>query len=408
MRVLMVAQFYAPIVGGEERMVQTLSEGLVRRGHHVCVATLRSSGLPARESIAGVAVHRVRGGLGRIGRLFVDSARPHAPPAPDPEAAYELRRIFEEERPDVVHAHNWLLYSLFPLRAVKKFPLIASLHDYGLVCATKRLMRDGVCICAGPGPVKCLMCASRRYGVAKGSAIASLAYPMGRIADSAVDLFLPVSNSVANRTGLDRRRVPYEVIPNFVPDDADVAAEPPPYVQATGDGYVLFVGDVTPDKGVGTLLKAHSQVRGAPALVFIGRQLSPTIVEQSANVVRVDPLPHPSVMAAFRHASVVVVPSIVPETFGLTAIEAMSMGRPVIATTAGALPEIVTHGKTGLVVPPGDVEALRGALSILLRDRALQQEFGQNAYRRSRDFRASAVIPRFERAYERAIILTQS
>jgi glycosyltransferase involved in cell wall biosynthesis len=405
---LMVAQFYAPIVGGEERVVQTLSEELVRRGHHVCVATLRHSRLPVKENIAGVTVYRVQSALGRIGRLFVDGSRPHAPPAPDPEAAHELRQVFEQEQPDVVHAHNWLLYSLLPLRAVRKFPLVVSLHDYSLVCATKRLMRDGVRVCAGPAPVKCLMCASRRYGGLKGPVIASSAYPMGRLADSAVDLFVPVSKSVVSGTRLNSRRVPYEVVPNFVPDEPEVAAEAPPETDSLRDGYILFVGDATPDKGADALLEAYARLRSAPPLVFIGRRLSRQFETRSANVVHLGPRPHPSVLAAFRRASVVVAPSVWPEPFGLTAIEAMSMGRPVIATTAGALPEIVTHGKTGLVVPPGDVEALRGALSTILRDRALQQELSQNAYRRSRDFRASVVIPRFERAYERVVISAQS
>jgi glycosyltransferase involved in cell wall biosynthesis len=408
MRIMMVAQFYAPIVGGEERVVQTLSEALVRRGHEVSVATLGHSGLPARENIEGVAVYRVQSAVGRVGRLFVDSSRPHAPPAPDPEASRQLWKVLEREQPDVVHAHNWLLYSLLPARVLKKFPLVASLHDYSLICATKRLMQDGVRVCAGPAPMKCLMCARRRYGPVKGPAIASLAYPIGRIAGSAVDLFVPVSQSVAKGAGLNERRIPYEVIPNCMPDAPEIAADSPPDVEALADGYILFVGDATPDKGVGALLKAYRQVRGAPPLVLIGRQLSPPLGGIPPNVVRVDPVPHSSVMAAFRRASVVVVPSIWPEPFGLTAIEAMAMRRPVITTTAGALPEIVAHAKTGLVVPPGDIDALRGALTTLLCDRALQQRLGEKGYRRSRDFCTSAVIPRFERAYERAVISAQS
>jgi len=405
MRILMVAQFYAPVVGGEERMVQTLSEGLVSRGHHVSVATLRHSGLPERESIGGVTVHRVHSALGRIGRIFVDASRPHAPPAPDPEASFALRRIFERERPDVVHAHNWLLYSLLPLHVATKFPFVVSLHDYSIVCATKRLMQNGVCVCDGPAPVKCLTCAGRRYGAVKGAAIAALAYPMGRIAEAAVDLFLPVSESVARGTGLDARGIPYEVISNFMPDTPDVATEAPPEVAALTGGYILFVGDATADKGVETLLDAHAHLRDAPPLVLIGRPFSPRLQSLPANVIRLDPVAHPSVLAALARATVVVVPSILPEAFGLTAIEAMSEGRPVIATAAGALPEIVTHGETGIVVSPGDVDAIRGAIATLLRDDSLRQNLSENAYRRSRDFRASTVIPRFERAYYRTIEL---
>lgn len=403
----MVAQFYAPTVGGEERMVQTLSEELVQRGHQVCVATLMHSRLPAKESIGGVTVYRLQSTFGRMESLFVDVSRPHAPPAPDPEVSFGLRKVFQEERPEVVHAHNWLLYSL-PLTIVRKVPLVVSLHDYSLVCATKRLMRNGIRLCAGPAPLKCLVCASRRHGLVKGPGIASLAYPMGRIADSVVDLFIPVSKSVARGTRLDGRRAPYEVIPNFVPDEPDVAVEAPPDIKALADGYTLFVGDATPDKGVDVLLHAYRRLPSAPPLVCLGRGLSQEFKSRPANVVQVGPVPHPSALAAFRRADLVVVPSIWPEPFGLTAVEAMSMGRPVIATTAGALPEIVGHRKTGLVVPSGDVEGLRSALMTLLENGALRQRLGENAYRRSRDFCASAVVPRFERAYERAIVAARS
>lgn len=403
MRILMVAQFYAPVVGGEERMVQTLSEGLVRRGHDVAVATLRHSDLPARETIGGVTVYRIRSALGRVGRLFVDSSRPHAPPAPDPEAVHELWKIFERVKPDVVHAHNWLLYSLLPLRAARKVPFVVSLHDYSLVCATKRLMQNDARVCSGPGPAKCIVCASRRYGPVKGSVIAALAYPMGRLAESAVDLFLPVSQSVATGTGLEGRRASYEVISNFVPDNPEVAPKLPPELEALGEGYVLFVGDATADKGVETLLAAHSRIPDAPPLALIGRPLSPRLKELPPNVVGVDPVPHPVVLAALQHAAVVVIPSIWDEPFGLIAIEAMSMGRPVVASTAGALAELVIHGETGLLVPPGDANALESALAQLLADEALRHRLGEGALRHVVAFGASSVIPQFERAYAHVI-----
>jgi glycosyltransferase involved in cell wall biosynthesis len=403
MRILMVAQFYVPVVGGEERMTQTLAEALVRRGHHVALATLRHSGLPARETIGGVTVYRIQSALGRVGRIFVDSSRPHAPPSPDPEAGYELWKILEGEKPDVVHAHNWLLYSLLPLHALRDFPFVVSLHDYSLVCATKRLMQNGIRHCSGPGPAKCMVCAGRRYGPLKGAAIAALAYPMGRVAVTAVDLFLPVSESVARGTGVARRKTPYQVISNFLPDTPEIAPHPRPELEAVGDGYVLFVGDATADKGIETLLDAHARLRNAPPLVVIGRPLSPRLRALPPNVVRVDPVPHPAVLAAMQRAAIVVMPSILREAFGLTAIEAMSMGRPVVATTAGALPEVVAHGEAGLLVPPGDTDALQSALRKLLADEALRRRLGEGASRRAAAFRASNVIPRFEHAYARVV-----
>jgi glycosyltransferase involved in cell wall biosynthesis len=67
------------------------------------------------------------------------------------------------------------------------------------------------------------------------------------------------------------------------------------------------------------------------------------------------------------------------EGFGLALVEAMAAGLPVIATSVGALPEVVTEGENGLLIPPRDAGALAGALERLLSDPALAQRLGANA-----------------------------
>src|SRR5437660_74800 len=86
MRILMLAQFYPPTVGGEERHVRNLSIELAARGHDVAVATLWQEGAPALECDQGVRIHRIRGSLQRTTALFSEKERQHAPPFPDPEA----------------------------------------------------------------------------------------------------------------------------------------------------------------------------------------------------------------------------------------------------------------------------------------------------------------------------------
>ena len=169
----MLAQFYAPIVGGEERMTQSLATALVERGHDVVVATLAHPGLERSERIDGVRVHRLPGLAARAGGLFSESGRRHAPPAPDPETVLALRRLLARERPDVIHGHNWLAHAYLPLRRGDRAAYVLSLHDYSLVCATKRLMFRGA-PCSGPRPLKCARCAHGTYGVI-GPAVALLA-----------------------------------------------------------------------------------------------------------------------------------------------------------------------------------------------------------------------------------------
>ena len=116
MRILMLSQFYPPTIGGEERHVKVLSEALVRRGHDVVVATIRLDDQPEFEVENGVKLYRLCGTLQRSSSLFTEPGRRHAPPFPDPELTWNLDRVMRTERPEIVHAHNWLVRSFLPLR----------------------------------------------------------------------------------------------------------------------------------------------------------------------------------------------------------------------------------------------------------------------------------------------------
>src|SRR3954447_25773297 len=194
-RVMMLAQSVAPIVGGEERVVEDLSRELVARGHDVSIATLRQPGDSAPDELAGARVHTMRSTSYRIARTNQDTERRHAPPAPDPETVFDLRRVLQRERPQIVHAHNWIVPPSLPLAREAQSALVLSLHDYGLVCATKRLRRKDE-VCSGPAPVKCQLCAAEHYGPVKGLVAAFGTRSSESRLRRNVDVFLPVSSTV--------------------------------------------------------------------------------------------------------------------------------------------------------------------------------------------------------------------
>jgi len=408
MRVLMLAQFYAPVLGGEELMTESLSISLAQRGHDLAVATLRQPGLPAYEVRDGVRVHRLGGLAQRVGRLFSDDGRRHATPAPDPETVLALRRVLAQERPDVVHAHNWLAQAYLPLRHRTPAAYLLSLHDYSLVCATKRLMRRGA-PCDGPGVAKCVVCASAQYGRGVGPPVALATMAFGRAQQRAVDLFLPVSNEVARRCGLAARGLPYEVVPNFRLDrETTASAGDSPPAQLPDGPFILFVGDVTTDKGIGILLEAHTRMATALPLVLIGRVNDAALIQGHGDVISLGLLPHDTVLAAWERCTVGVVPSIWPDAFPTVALEAMAAGAAVVVSRIGGLPEAVTDGESGLIVEPGDVSGLAAALDRLLGDPALRAQLGAAARKRVERFSAPAVVPRYEEAYERALAVRRT
>lgn len=404
MRILMLTQFYQPIIGGEERIVKDLSVELTQRGHAVAVATLWHEGFQDYEIDQGVRIFRIHSTTQRAAWLYKDTQRRHAPPWPDPEATLALRRVLAEVNPEIVHAHNWLMYSFLPLKAQSGARLVVSLHDYSLSCSKRRLVYEGS-PCSGPGFVKCLACAREHYGLAKGIPTALGHRLMSSVGRSAVDMFLPVSTAVANGNGLVGSSLPYQVIPNFVPDvpDEDRGATEAFTAQLPDGDFILFVGDLSRDKGIHILFDAYANLKNAPPLVLIGRRCLDTPEKFPPNVIFLNSWPHAAVMAAWRRCRIAVAPSVWPEPFGVVVLEAMAAGRPVIASRIGGLPDVVVDAETGLLVSPGDPIELREALERLLADQDLCEQLGQAGQRRLEQFRAGAVIPHIEQIYRMVI-----
>jgi glycosyltransferase involved in cell wall biosynthesis len=410
MQLLLLAQFFPPDIGGEERHVFNLANTLACRGHEVAVATQRMDGVPDREVLAsGVRVYRFTTTAMRLPGVYSGS-RAHHPPVPDPLGVRELARILREERPDVVHAHNWIVNSALALRrhsATKpQFGLVLTLHDYSQVCATKRLMRAGV-FCQGPKASRCLPCATAHYGPIVGPATMAATAVMRAWKERAIDHIISVSRAVA-----DGNRIPdgpsSSVIPNFVLDSALLPQVADPALGAGGDfafavpeePFVLFVGELSREKGLHTLLRAYESLgKHRPALLLVGRRTpdTPTRLPNGAEMYL--DWPHEHVLAAFQRCLMAVLPSVWADACPTTVLEAMASGRPVVASSVGGVVDMISDGESGLLVPPGDTAGLAVAIGRLLADSDLRTRLGAAARVRVRAFTASAVAERLEVVY---------
>jgi len=399
----MLAQTYAPVVGGEERLVEDLSRELARRGHEVVVATLRQPLGEPPPSPEGVRVRLLGSSVHSIPGIATHETTRYAAPLPDPRTTADLRAVLREERPDVVHAHNWLVNSYLPLARRAALPLVLSLHDYGILCPTKRLFLDGA-VCSGPGPAKCLRHASEFYGTGKGTMLAAGTAISDPWVRRQVDLFVSVSSVVGELCRV-AGRPDHRVIPNFVPE-----LPPPPDPEEPRLGFLpvgefaLYFGDISEDKGAGVLLDAHARLgAGAPPLVMIGRRNLDRL-DGAPGVIAPGPVPHPLAIEAVRRSAFTVAPSIWAEPFGIVALEAGAAGKPVIASASGGLRDVVVDGETGYLLPPGDVGALSEAMAGLFAEPELRRRLGFAARERVRDvFSPAAVVPRFEQAYADAL-----
>jgi glycosyltransferase involved in cell wall biosynthesis len=157
------------------------------------------------------------------------------------------------------------------------------------------------------------------------------------------------------------------VIPSGVRLPAEVGeeAEPP---------HVLYAGRLSPEKGVLDLVAAVDGFE----LVLVGDGPLRDRVPGALGF-----LPNDELQERLARAAVVACPSH-REGFGVVCLEAMAHARPVVATAVGGLRDLVVHGETGLLVPPGDTRALRAALERLLGDRELRRRLGAAGRERAR------------------------
>src|SRR5262249_60120038 len=252
-----------------------------------------------------------------------------------------------------------------------------------------------------PARSKCLSCASKFYGPLKGSAATVANWTSSAFERRIVDKFLAVSSAVAAGNGLKNDGLPFEVVPNFVGDDVTVLSDREPQLRDLGrEPYILFVGDLRRFKGIQVLLDAYAMLKGAPPLVLIGRRCPGTPRSLPANVLILESWPHACVMHAWSRCLFGVAPSVLPDACASVVIEAMAFGKPMVVSDVGGMPDLVKHGETGLIVPPGDAQALCKAMRVLIDNPSLRASLGNAALRKSDQFKASSVVPRIERVYQ--------
>jgi glycogen(starch) synthase len=412
LRILHATDSFLPNVGGLELSIAALVRSQVSRGRVVAVATPLHPDAPAREDLDGAQVHRLPMAMARVPGAYADPTHLFFPPVPDPRFSRAFAALTRRFRPDVIHAHGWILYSVLGAARRAGIPVVATVHDHSQVCATKIMLYHGREVCSGPGLGKCIGCAYAHYGP-KGIPLAAALHQLGSRRHRDVAQWIAISSALAARGSAPRPadRSLVEVIPTYIDDDLLALASDerttarPEFVPATGD-YLFYAGALGAYKGVDVLLDAHTRLqRGGldVPLVLAGLPRADFRIGDRSGVVVVTNVPHPAVVAAWRHAAVGVVPSLVPEGFGLVAVECLAAGTPCVVSALGGLLDVVADGVEGLHVPPGDAEALACTLRRLLGDERLRSRLGAAGPAKAARFTLSQVIPRLDEVYLRVL-----
>ena len=298
----------------------------------------------------------------------------------------ELRALFRRERPDVVHFHN-----TFPLISPAAYyaarqegvGVVQTLHNHRFICANAVFFRDGgVCQdCLGAvAPWRGVVRGCYRGSRAASLAVASMigVHRLARTWNRAVDVLIALSQSSrANfvAAGFDARRI--AVKPNFVYPDPGLGSA------RGGGGYALFVGRLSEEKGLLTLLKAWTDGRPGMPLTIVGDGPMRPAVEAAArgrpDIRLLGTQASEAVYDLMGRAEIVIVPSECLETFGRVAVEAFAKGTPVLASRLGGLEEIVRERCNGSLFEAGDPADLAVKVRLMVADPARLQRMREAA-----------------------------
>ncbi|MBI5453819.1 MAG: glycosyltransferase [Deltaproteobacteria bacterium] len=299
------------------------------------------------------------------------------------EARRGFSGLLESFNPDIVHGHNIygrLTTSIVDEAKARKVPFVMTLHDYKLICPSYLMIRgETVCSrCVNGAFYNCLL--SRCH---KGSLISSLVYTVESYFASAfrkydwVSRFISPSEFLLKKhleAGFPEKKLVH--IPNFIKIDEFE----PVY---SDKGYILYVGRLSKEKGVVTMLKAVKGLDVELKIVGDGpmRKEYEAFAKESgiANATFEGYKTGDGLKEMFKGAAFIVFPSEWHENAPMSILESFAFGKPVIGSDLGGTPEMISEGRTGMLFKHGDYEGLREKIGYLLSSPSLVEKMGRNA-----------------------------
>jgi glycosyltransferase involved in cell wall biosynthesis len=293
------------------------------------------------------------------------------------EAVSKIGALIDRTEPDLVHCHN-IYHQLTPsiIGAAKRrgVPVVLTLHDSKPVCPVYLRLRNGKpcseCLESGFARVLVNRCAE---GSLAKSAVLYTEAVVQQFLGSYEKLDAIIAPSQFMCTSVTKRRFAQQkltVIPNGV-DTRRISSSD------EDANYVLFMGRLSSEKGIETLLGAHAGIADRVQLAVAGT--GPLAAALPARYPKARFLGHlngPSLERTIRRASLIVVPSECYENCPMSVLEAMAYGKPVVGSNIGGIPELIAHGETGFLFPSGDQVTLQSQLIQLMKNPELRQRLG--------------------------------
>jgi glycosyltransferase involved in cell wall biosynthesis len=364
LRIVMVSTFYPPYhLGGDAIHVYHLANELAKLGHSVHVIHSLDSyylnrAVPPQgdyPNVDGVHVHTLTTGIGKLAPLMCGFGGFDWP------LVSMAREIIGRLAPDVVHYHNIAGFGPGLLDKRLASRVLYTAHDYWLICERNNLFMPGKKECMGAHKIKCSWCSARWRRPAQ------IWRLIRRPRLDSVDVVIAPSEYVRKKLKEKYANTQMVTMYNF-------ALEPPPMVEHIARRqHFLYVGLLAKHKGINNLVEAFVQDEALIAykLVVVGsgpeEENLRAVIEKSHcnNVIMTGEVRNrEQLFMLYRDAQALIIPSTWPENNPLVALEAASVGTPLIVTPVGGLPEIATFYKNVYVLGGCSVKDIRSGIRI--------------------------------------------
>ncbi|MEY3342654.1 MAG: hypothetical protein RL090_338 [Bacteroidota bacterium] len=409
LKVLLVHKFWKK-VGGAEVYFQDTARILRNHGHDVHIYTTEYDAQGAQDVFErndkvhfGTSYDYLQGGLVRkltnIPNVIYSKTNKE-----------EFRKLIREIRPDIVHVfaiYITITPSILDACREEGVPVVMSCNDYKHICPNYRLFHHGkICEdCKGGRFYNAFLnnCCKHSFAVSAISMIEAYVHDTRNIWKKNIHAFLFESEFMMKKTeefwGKDAARLKFLGKPfNATRWNAEYRDE----------GYVLYLGRLSDEKGVDILLKAMKEVPECKLKIVGDGEYRPVLEAMKSehelvNVEFTGPKHGEELEQLFAGCRFVVVPSIWHENFPYVMMEAYARGKAVVGSDKGGIPEYIEEGKTGFVFPSHDPIQLASIISKLWHDPSLAKQLGHNAKSfADRDFNDSAFYNRLLEIYQSA------
>ena len=395
MKICLISSLYKPtIIGGAEVVAGKTARELQRRGHEVFVITTNHHPKIEEVDVDGIKTYRLPLNIYNIYNFSDQNIFKkllwHSIDLWNPSAYLKLKDILKEEKPDIIHIHNFKGLSGAVFSAAKKLnvPVIFTVHDYAAYCVRANLLKGDGIICTEPR----ILC--RFYKRMNSFFI-----------DNIPDVVISPSRFLIDKLKSQGFFKDSEtaVIPNPVEKDPEIIEKD--YITID----ILYVGALSKHKGTDVLIRAFRELEDDNMrLHIVGRgpdeDKLKAISGDDEKIIFHGFLKGEELSGMYGKANVTVVPSVWYENSPMVVYESFAHSTPVIGSNIGGIPELVSEGCNGFLFEPGDKDELKSTLKRLLEDPSILKEFEKNAHESAKKYTLNEHVDKLEGIYRGLLV----